>query len=46
MHGNTHTIDGFINKATAIHYNKYDYSLSTYVNSQIKLKINLLKKMV
>ncbi len=33
------TLENFINKATLIHGNKYDYSLVDYTNSQTKIKI-------
>jgi very-short-patch-repair endonuclease len=37
------TTDGFIQKAILVHGNKYDYSLSIYINSQTKIKIRCIK---
>jgi len=34
-----YTIENFIEKSKKIHGNKYDYSLSNYINSQTKIKI-------
>ena len=32
-------LDTFIEKATVIHYKKYDYTLVEYINSRTKIKI-------
>jgi len=37
--GKNKTTEDFINKAKDVHKNKYEYSLTNYINSQTKVKI-------